>query len=63
MPSADPTVEAPAESSSPELGRLLQLLPISLVSGLTAFWAFSPAVVVRVEGSAVLLQPDSRVGF
>lgn len=33
-----------------------------LVTGLTAAWAFAPAVVVRVEGSAVLLQPDSRVG-
>ena len=75
MTSADSPLEETAErkaesASDPEvepslrlLGRILQLLPISLVSGLTLLWALSPAVAVRVEGSAVLLQPDSRVGF
>jgi multidrug efflux pump subunit AcrA (membrane-fusion protein) len=63
MTSADPPVASPAEPVPLLLGRLIQLLPISLVSGLTAIWAVLPTVVVRVEGSAVLLQPDSRVGF
>jgi len=75
MTSADPPVEQAAEplaesaaapAVTPPLGltgRILQLLPISLVSGLTLIWALSPAVAVRVEGSALLLQPDSRVGF
>lgn len=43
--------------------RLPRILPIATVSGLTLAWALSPAVAVRVEGSAVLLEPDSRVGF
>lgn len=33
------------------------------MSGLTGIWAVSPTVAVKVQGSAVLLQPDSRVGF
>lgn len=33
------------------------------MSGLTGLWAVSPSVAVKVDGSAVLLQPDSRVGF
>ena len=45
------------------LERLPQLLPIALVSGLSGIWAVSPTVALKVEGSAVLLQPDSRVGF
>jgi multidrug efflux pump subunit AcrA (membrane-fusion protein) len=60
---AELPIDLPEEHSLRLMGRLLQLLPISLVSGLTAIWAFSPTVAVRVEGSAVLLQPDSRVGF
>ncbi|QPN58783.1 hypothetical protein H8F24_11480 [Synechococcus sp. CBW1002] len=40
-----------------------RLLPMALVTGLTGAWALSPAVAVKVEGSAVLLQPESRSGF
>lgn len=32
------------------------------VTTITMAWAFAPAVVVKVEGSAVLLRPGSRVG-
>jgi multidrug efflux pump subunit AcrA (membrane-fusion protein) len=39
-----------------------RLLPMVAVTGLTTAWALSPAVAVKVEGSAVLLEPDSRVG-
>jgi len=40
-----------------------RLLPMALVSCLSAAWAIYPGVAVKVEGSAVLLQPDSRVGI
>lgn len=40
-----------------------RLLPMTVISGLSLAWALSPAVAVKVEGSAVLLEPDSRVGF
>ena len=40
-----------------------RLLPMATISGLCLAWALSPAVAVKVEGSAVLLEPDSRVGF
>ncbi|MFM8525643.1 MAG: HlyD family efflux transporter periplasmic adaptor subunit [Cyanobacteriota bacterium] len=40
-----------------------RLLPISTVTVIAAVWATTPLVEVKVEGSAVLLQPDSRVGF
>ena len=40
-----------------------RLLPMAAISGLSLAWALSPAVAVKVEGSAVLLEPDSRVGF
>ena len=39
-----------------------RLLPMTAVTGLCLAWALSPAVAVKVEGSAVLLEPDSRVG-
>jgi HlyD family secretion protein len=35
---------------------------MAAVSGMCLTWALSPAVAVKVEGSAVLLEPDSRVG-
>ena len=40
-----------------------RLLPMAVVTTIAAAWSLSPAVAVKVEGSAVLLQPDSRVGF
>ena len=39
-----------------------RLLPMGLVTSFAVFWALSPGVDVEVEGSGVLLQPDSRVG-
>lgn len=39
-----------------------RLLPMALVSCLSAAWAIYPGVAVKVEGSAVFLQPDSRLG-
>ena len=45
------------------VNRALSLLPMTVVSVVSAAWALSPGVPVKVEGSAVLLQPDSRVGF
>ena len=39
-----------------------RLLPMAAVTALTAIWATSPSIAVKVEGSAVLLEPDSRVG-
>jgi len=41
----------------------LRLLPMGLVTSLAVLWAVSPSVEVEVEGSGVLLQPDSRVGI
>ena len=43
--------------------RIPQLLPITAVSALCAAWALAPSVSVKVEGSAVLLPPESRVGI
>lgn len=40
-----------------------RVLPIAVVTAISAIWATTPLVEVKVEGSAVLLQPDSRVGF
>ena len=45
------------------MDRALSLLPMALVTAISGAWALSPSVAVKVEGSAVLLQPDSRVGF
>jgi HlyD family secretion protein len=36
---------------------------MAVVTAISAAWALSPVVAVKVEGSAVLLQPGSRVGF
>jgi HlyD family secretion protein len=36
---------------------------MGLVTSLAVLWAVSPSVEVEVEGSGVLLQPDSRVGI
>ncbi|MFY8149879.1 MAG: HlyD family efflux transporter periplasmic adaptor subunit [Prochlorococcaceae cyanobacterium] len=60
---AESPADRPEGTSQRLPERIVALVPISLVSGLTALWALSPAVAVRVEGSAVLLHPDSRVGF
>jgi multidrug resistance efflux pump len=35
---------------------------MATITVLSSVWALSPAVAVKVEGSAVLLEPDSRVG-
>ena len=42
--------------------RIPQLLPMAAVSVVCGAWALSPSVPVKVEGSAVLLPPESRVG-
>lgn len=42
---------------------LPRVLPMATTSLVSAAWAISPTVAVKVEGSAVLLQPDSRWGF
>jgi HlyD family secretion protein len=56
--SAAPT----ALDSKPRLS-VPQLLPMAVVTAMCGVWALSPVVAVKVEGSAVLLQPGSRVGF
>jgi multidrug efflux pump subunit AcrA (membrane-fusion protein) len=40
-----------------------RVLPMASITLLSGAWAIAPAVAVKVEGSAVLLQPDSRWGF
>ena len=55
-----------SEESAPRhqpINLALRLLPMGLVTSLAVLWAVSPAVEVEVEGSGVLLQPDSRVGI
>lgn len=42
--------------------RIPQLLPITAVTGLALVWGLAPSVPMKVEGSAVLLPPESRVG-
>ena len=42
--------------------RLPQLLPMAAVSVACTAWALAPSVPVKVEGSALLLAPESRVG-
>ena len=42
--------------------RIPQLLPMAAITGLCAVWGLSPSVPIKVEGSAVLLPPESRVG-
>jgi len=42
--------------------RLPQLLPMAAVSVACSAWALAPSVPVKVEGSALLLAPESRVG-
>ena len=42
--------------------RLPQLVPMAVVSAACSAWALAPSVPVKVEGSAVLLAPESRVG-
>ncbi|MEN9768154.1 MAG: hypothetical protein RLZZ32_2114 [Cyanobacteriota bacterium] len=44
------------------LERLPQLMPMAAVSVCAGIWALAPSVAVKVDGSAVILQPDSRVG-
>lgn len=53
-------VEAARGAAAPSLPRLL---PMALVTAVAGGWAVAPVVAVKVEGSAVLLQPGSRVGF
>jgi len=43
--------------------RIPQLLPMAAVTAVCGVWALSPSVPVKVEGSAVLLPPESRVGI
>ena len=42
--------------------RIPQLMPMAAVSAACAAWGLAPSVPVKVEGSAVFLQPDSRLG-
>jgi HlyD family secretion protein len=42
--------------------RIPQLLPMAAITGVCAVWAVSPSVPIKVEGSALLLPPESRVG-
>jgi HlyD family secretion protein len=42
--------------------RLPNLLPMAAVSAACSAWALAPSVPVKVEGSALLLAPESRVG-
>ena len=42
---------------------LPRVAPILAVTILTGVWAGTPHIVSKVEGSAVLLPPDSRIGF
>ena len=42
--------------------RIPQLMPMAAVSAACAAWGLAPSVPVKVEGSAVLLPPESRVG-
>jgi multidrug resistance efflux pump len=65
MAAGETAAEAAAPTafeSRPRLS-LPQLLPMAVVTGICGVWALSPVVAVKVEGSAVLLQPGSRVGF
>lgn len=45
------------------LERLWRLTPIGLVAGLTALWAVTPSIPVKVRGSGLLTAPESRRAF
>jgi multidrug efflux pump subunit AcrA (membrane-fusion protein) len=45
------------------LERLWRLTPVGLVAGLTALWAVTPSIPVKVRGSGLLTAPESRRAF
>jgi len=45
------------------LDRLPRLLPVVVVAGLTALWAVTPSIPVKVRGSGLLMAPESRRAF
>lgn len=45
------------------LERLWRLTPVALVAGLTALWAVTPSIPVKVRGSGLLTAPESRRAF
>lgn len=45
------------------LDRLPRLLPVAVVAGLTALWAVTPSIPVKVRGSGLLTPPESRRAF
>ncbi|MFM9046517.1 MAG: hypothetical protein ACKOOH_02460, partial [Cyanobium sp.] len=59
--------EAGASAGAPsrglELDQLPRLLPVAVVAGLTALWAVSPSIPVKVRGSGLLTSPESRRAF
>ena len=75
MPSADvATAPDPAPGSAPSSAgaspappppsnRLPRLLPVAVVAGLTALWAATPTIPVKVRGSGLLTAPESRRAF
>jgi multidrug efflux pump subunit AcrA (membrane-fusion protein) len=75
---ATPTDSSPggerqkAGESPPDLGgdhggrpldRLPRLLPVVVVASLTALWAATPSIPVKVRGSGLLMAPESRRAF
>jgi multidrug resistance efflux pump len=42
---------------------LPRLLPVIVVAGLTALWAVTPSIPVKVRGSGLLMAPESRRAF
>ena len=74
-----PTGSAPADAPTPPAGgggdggehgeraapqpRLARLLPVAVVAGLTAAWATTPAIPVKVRGSGLLTAPETRRPF
>jgi biotin carboxyl carrier protein len=45
------------------LERLPRLLPVLVVGALTALWAATPSIPVKVRGSGLLMAPESRRAF
>jgi multidrug efflux pump subunit AcrA (membrane-fusion protein) len=45
------------------ISRLPRLLPVLVVGGLTALWAATPSIPVKVRGSGLLMAPESRRAF
>ncbi|MFM7237312.1 MAG: hypothetical protein ACKOYK_11210 [Cyanobium sp.] len=63
--SSQPPSPAAEPPSQPHglLDRLPRLLPVAVVAGLTALWAVTPSIPVKVRGSGLLTPPESRRAF